>query len=579
MTSRLIVIPAGVFLSLISMTPQTSWGQRVYSQVAHAAPPRDQRPQTQPTQNATAAIRGRVVAADTGRPLRRARIQVSSPELGRNTRTASTNADGQYEIKDLPAGRYTVSVTRGGYLTLLYGQRRPFEQGKPLQVLDRQVIDHIDFALPKMSLISGRITDEAGDPIEGAVVVAMRSTYLNGQRRLVGVGQMVRTDDAGSYRITGLSPGSYVVLARTNDKWTLSVGDHDETMGYAPTYFPGTTNAEAARKLSLGLGGEASATDFSLIPGRGAKVSGTATDSHGRPFTNVTLSQETRTQEGGAFYITGSTSVAPDGTFTIVNVTPGEYLVGARTVDKPSSDETPEVALVPIVLDGVDIADVALMGSSGGSMQGHLVTDGGTLPKTARVQIRLAERVVGQPSPILLGAFKTPGIGQVNDDGTFTVNNVFGRVRFDITLPEGWAVRAILHQGRDITDLPVELKSREEWSGVQVLLTNQFATVTNRMVDAKGTPITDGTVIVFAADSSKWFEGSRFVRAARPDQQGQAQIKGLPPGEYLAVAVDYVENGLWYDPDYLDSIRHSAERFMVSEGESRSLSLKLVTAQ
>jgi hypothetical protein len=69
------------------------------------------------------------------------------------------------------------------------------------------------------------------------------------------------------------------------------------------------------------------------------------------------------------------------------------------------------------------------------------------------------------------------------------------------------------------------------------------------------------------------------VRAARPDQQGQAQIKGLPPGEYLAVAVDYVENGLWYDPDYLDSIRHSAERFAVGEGESRLLSLKLVTAQ
>jgi hypothetical protein len=125
--------------------------------VQQGGPPRDARPLSQ---TGTAVIRGRVFAADTGRPLRRARITVSAPELGTDSRQISTSPDGKYEIKDLPAGRYTVTVARSGYLTLRYGQRRPLEQGKPLQVLDRQLVDDVDFTLPRMSLITGRVFDE-----------------------------------------------------------------------------------------------------------------------------------------------------------------------------------------------------------------------------------------------------------------------------------------------------------------------------------------------------------------------------------------------------------------------------------
>src|SRR6185436_14922 len=99
----------------------------------------------------TAVVRGRVLASDTGRPLRRARVTLSGPELGREGRSSSTSLDGRYEITDLPAGRYTIRVTRSGYLPLQYGQRRPLEPGKPLQVIDRQAIDHIDFSMPRAS--------------------------------------------------------------------------------------------------------------------------------------------------------------------------------------------------------------------------------------------------------------------------------------------------------------------------------------------------------------------------------------------------------------------------------------------
>ena len=57
--------------------------------------------------------------------------------------------------------------------------------------------------------------------------------------------------------------------------------------------------------------------------------------------------------------------------------------------------------------------------------------------------------------------------------------------------------------------------------------------------------------MIFPEDTSRWREDSRTVRVARPDQHGEFSIKGLPPGKYLIAAVDYVQEGQWYDPEFL----------------------------
>ncbi len=67
------------------------------------------------------------------------------------------------------------------------------------------------------------------------------------------------------------------------------------------------------------------------------------------------------------------------------------------------------------------------------------------------------------------------------------------------------------------------------------------------------------------------------MRAARPDQQGQWEIKALPAGEYFAVALDYVEDTAWYDPEYLESLREYAEKLTLGEGASQTIALKLAS--
>ena len=51
-------------------------------------------------------------------------------------------------------------------------------------------------------------------------------------------------------------------------------------------------------------------------------------------------------------------------------------------------------------------------------------------------------------------------------------------------------------------------------------------------------------LIVFADDPEKWAEDSRWVRAVRTDSQGRYEVKGLPPGEYRAIALEYYPQAL-----------------------------------
>jgi hypothetical protein len=522
-------------------------------------------------------MRGRVVAADTGRPLRRARITVFSPELGpEGRRTTSTNPDGLYEFTELRAARYRVSVTRGGYLPLDFGQRRPGEQGRPVQIADGEVLEKIDFTLPRMSTITGRVTDETGEPIEGVSVYAMRLLYFEGRRRLVPIGSStVTTDDTGEYRINRLAPGSYTVMASTKETWTVTEDGKPTVFGYMPTYFPGVVRGTEARRVALIVGQEAVATDFSLVPGRAAKVTGQAIDSQGRPFTRVSLSDEVRGLGFASFRGGPDVTVAADGTFRALNVPPGEYrLVASRQSDDPLG---PEVAMTTISVEGTDIDNVILTGSSGGTVSGRVVTeDGSPGPKMSLVRVSVAEPLRNQPSPALLGAFKGFGSAPVRDDGTFQVPHVFGRTKVQVTVPDGWMVKSVTRGGHDITNVWLELKSGEDLAGVEVMITSRVTSIAGQLMDDRGRPFRDATVVLFPDDAEKWFETARTIQAVRPDQQGRWQVKGLPAGDYLATALDYVEDGAWNDPEYLEGLRRDAAKVALADGGSETVALKLV---
>src|SRR5437764_1330609 len=82
--------------------------------------------------------------------VRRAQVRISSPDIG--TKTALTDAQGRYEFRDLPAGRFNVSVSKSGFVTMQFGQNRPYEPGRPIELVDGQVMNKADVALPRGSV-------------------------------------------------------------------------------------------------------------------------------------------------------------------------------------------------------------------------------------------------------------------------------------------------------------------------------------------------------------------------------------------------------------------------------------------
>ena len=276
-------------------------------------PPRDNVPKT-----GTAILRGHVVAADSGQPLRKAQVRIFAPEL-RENRMATTDAQGRYEFKDLPGGRYTISASKGSYVGLSYGQTRPFEGGKPLEIGNAQTVEKVDFSLPKGSVITGRILDEFGEVMADVQVSVQRYQYMQGRRRLMNVGRTGTTNDIGEFRIFGLSPGQYYLSATLRN---FQMGSEtDDRSGYAPTYYPGSPNPETAQKITVGIGQTISDLAMTLTPTRTARVTGTALDSQGKPFPGMVMVVQ---RNGGMFMSSSAARVMPDGTFTMNGVAPGE---------------------------------------------------------------------------------------------------------------------------------------------------------------------------------------------------------------------------------------------------------------
>jgi len=107
-------------------------------------------------------------------------------------------------------------------------------------------------------------------------------------------------------------------------------------------------------------------------------------------------------------------------------------------------------------------------------------------------------------------------------------------------------------------------------------MTTQTQSITGSVTNDKGDPQKEYTVVVFPQDEDKWnLPTNRWTQSARPDQQGQFKVSDLPAGSYLAVAVEYVAQGEWNDPEWLRRNAPRATKVTLDEGATKTVDLKL----
>ena len=195
--------------------------------VAPAAAADAARPATQTTPSVvgTGTISGAVVLEGTGSGVRRARVTLSGTEL-RGGRTAITDDQGRFAFTALPAGRFTMTASKAGFVDIAYGAKRSGRPGTPIQLSDGQKIEKAVIALPRGSVVTGVVIDENGEPSPGTRVRVMRYVIRTGERSLSSAGEDT-TDDRGMYRVYGLQPGEYMISAVPRN---ASLGDLRQTI-------------------------------------------------------------------------------------------------------------------------------------------------------------------------------------------------------------------------------------------------------------------------------------------------------------------------------------------------------------
>jgi hypothetical protein len=303
-----------------------------------------------------------------------------------------TDADGMYEVMDLPAGKFNVTAIKPNYLPSGWGQRRPLGPAEPIELADGQVQSSVNFALQRAGVIAGRIVDEFGDPATDVEVMPMRYAFMNGERRLVPTGVRASTDDLGEFRLFGPMPGQYIISA-TLRRFDFGAETNDRA-GYAPTYYPGTGNAAEAQRITVAPAQTIADMNLALLPVMTVRVSGTALNAQGRPMVGAYVSLVPLSN--GMMFRPGPQSgpVRRDGSFVINGAVPGDYIVRANPLGVRD-----EYASVDVTIESSDLTDVQLVAARLPIIRGRVVFEPGTVkppsPTAVRVFFTTARPSVG----------------------------------------------------------------------------------------------------------------------------------------------------------------------------------------
>jgi len=265
----------------------------------------------------TYTLRGKVVSSVDGTPVRGALVQLNGPAHG----SSLSGNDGSFAFSKLPAGEFVVSARKQGYFAT--------ELGEPLgAVVERVRLDagtrELSLPLIPEGVIHGRILDELGEPIEGLYVQA-RPRFGRNSEMNRSADRAATTNEAGEYRIAGLTAGSYYLLE------TVKSGRGNEAMltavrrmksGVPINYYPGVLEAAQAAAIRV-QPGSSQQIDWRITHQPLYQLSGRV-QTKGESRNLVVGLLSSYSDQNLTLALAG-----PDGSFVFQGVAQGEYAVAA----------------------------------------------------------------------------------------------------------------------------------------------------------------------------------------------------------------------------------------------------------
>jgi hypothetical protein len=597
----------------------------------------------------TGMIVGQVVDAASGTPVSEAIVQlvpqrpVDAPFVESGDRVMA-DAEGRFFFAELPAGSYFLQATKEGYARGEYGQRQPWGQSLRLPLGEGERLTGVALRVWKYAVIGGTVVDEAGEPVVGIAVRALvrnqfaRRTRYGNTEVIPELVPAALTDDRGMFRLSQLSPGTYVVLVpstqttvpasylanpdyalRTELFWggiqemsalgqprTVQMGEfalmtlnhalipppptpQGRMQVYRTTYYPAALTAGAATPITVKSGEERTDITIGLQPVPAVRVSGrlVAPDGSAPPPTMIRL-------DGAAMadVITAGSPTGPDyvgletatamsdgrGRFVLFGVPPGDYVLtqASRFLSRFAREGKAAYWISqPVSVGKTDIEDLAVELRPAVRIEG-------------RVELRASASAASRTPPLLLVMFETPfgEPGQIAvevDRKALTFASVAAGGKYIVRPVEnsGWFVQSVTLDGKDITDTIVDLQVNAV--SLAVTYTDRPSTVAGTVLDAEGAPSTTAAVLAFPVDPQRWSgygANPRTLKSALTTRTGTYAFDHLPPGDYFVVAVDAAELDGWRDPARLEALSNRATRVAIRADESvQTVDLRIRTIQ
>jgi hypothetical protein len=544
--------------------------------LAVAAPQTPQINQAQPASR-FASLFGEVRSVVTREPVpdMEVRIRLSGDP---DWKTVTTDATGRYSFTNLLPGRYFIALHGPGYRSEL--EDVFLRSGMQLKA-----------TLLKRAVLEGRVTDDAGQPVAGIEVCALRRSRVADRAELVPTEYAITGSD-GVYRLSRsparagftLGPGEFVLAVIPTGCFLAETGRPHGALplaGIVPTFFPGTTSFRDATVVTVAGDEQQSGFDIKLRRGPSTRLEGRIA-----PLPQTLLPPVARVilePPEHEVPITRVLNVGPDGRFAFDGVLAGEY----RLIVPPTYrlNDRSVWATQTVTVSGAPTQTVNITTKPTGIVSGQINFDGAPLLLPGvRVFLTVNLAVVRgntRIDPALLPTY----FGIVGSDGRFSIPGVMpGAYVFTVSGADaqGWVLDAATipaapgaaSEHRDVFNLPFTSPEEVDIVGATLSMTRAASTLQVMLRDRDDQPVPNMNVVLFAADPRYWYASSRRVIRQRVSQAGTVTFTNLPQGDYVAAAVGFLPDD-WNTTPRLEALARAGTRIRLEKSDNRAVAIRV----
>lgn len=450
---------------------------------------------------------------------------------------ARTDKDGKFVFEDIGQGNFGLDAYAPGYFSF---DDSPREGAVAITLGEGETVKNVAIALEKGGAITGKLTDEDGNPI-ASQSIQVYAKQPNGQFDLAQVWERtVSSDDRGIYRVFGLAPGTYAIAAgssETERSLNRGLGVH-----YERRYYGESPSSEGARKIELAIGGEAQGVDIVLKRmADGYMIRGRVIQSGTKqPVPSAFVRYEF--ERAGGFGGSSGVSASEAGEFSIQNVATGTYAIKAVVRSSNEGSFTSDAVEVNVV--DRDLNDVVIEMKPAATLKGFIApleTEAG-LDLSSFGDRSLALIGIVEPSSPSAGSREVPTVMlRVRPDRSFVAVGVKpGHYRVSMwpwAPVKGFFVARVEIDGAAVAG-PVDVEGTETIANVRIVIGRAGGVIRGRIVGR------NGEIVYSRVDVTAGAEGNGTLQMVqRIDSSGEFLIEGIPPGETEVKATYYPPSG------------------------------------